>query len=182
MSFHCLPVGSCKAKLETSLAGCSSSPESRSSTRCRHLRRPSQHRPLSHISLTQLPTMNSQDCKSNGSPGNGSKLTPDRSTKRRLKRQPIAVIGIGCRLPGADGPEAFWQLLRGGINAVTDVPQDRFDIAAFHDPRPCTPGKIASRSGGFIEKADRCDAPFFGISPREATCMDPQQRLLLEVA
>jgi acyl transferase domain-containing protein/NADPH:quinone reductase-like Zn-dependent oxidoreductase/NAD(P)-dependent dehydrogenase (short-subunit alcohol dehydrogenase family)/acyl carrier protein len=97
--------------------------------------------------------------------------------------EPIAIIGMGCRFPGgADNPEAFWRLLRDGVDAVTEVPSDRWDVDAFYDPNPDTPGKTYSRWGGFLDRVDRFDARFFGISPREAVKMDPQQRLLLEVS
>src|SRR4051794_23340158 len=98
-------------------------------------------------------------------------------------REPIAVVGIGCRFPGrANDPEAFWRLLEGGLDAVTEVPGDRWDVRAFADPDPSRPGKTYSRWGGFVEGIDRFDPHVFGISPREAARMDPQQRLLLEVA
>jgi acyl transferase domain-containing protein len=87
--------------------------------------------------------------------------------------EPIALIGMGCRFPRAGDPEAFWRLLRDGVDAVTEVPADRWDAAAA--------GTAASRWGGFLEGVDRFDAGFFGISPREAERMDPQQRLVLEV-
>ena len=96
-------------------------------------------------------------------------------------REPIAIIGIGCRFPGANGPEEFWQMLRDGVDAITDIPSDRFDVDSVYDPRPGTPGKIINRAGGFLKKIDEFDASFFGISPREASRLDPQQRLLLEV-
>jgi myxalamid-type polyketide synthase MxaE and MxaD len=96
--------------------------------------------------------------------------------------EPVAIVGIGCRFPGANGPEEFWRLLREGRDAITEMPADRFDLEALYDPRPGTPGKICTRNGGFLEGVDRFDAAFFGISPREAARMDPQQRLLLEVA
>ena len=96
--------------------------------------------------------------------------------------EPIAIIGMGCRFPGAKDPEAFWQLLRDGVDAITEVPADRFDIDAVYDARPGVPGKIVTRWGGFLEQVDHFDASFFGLSPREATRMDPQHRLLLEVA
>ena len=96
--------------------------------------------------------------------------------------EPIAIIGIGCRFPGAKSPEAFWQLLRDGVDAITEVPADRWDIDALYDPNPATPGKMNTRWGGFLKQVDQFDAQFFGIIPREASSMDPQQRLLLEVA
>ncbi len=100
---------------------------------------------------------------------------------REAKNEPIAIIGIGCRFPGANNPAAFWQLLRNGVDAIGEVPADRFDQRAFYDPDPSVPGKMNTRWGGFLENVDQFDANFFGISPREAARMDPQQRLLLEV-
>ncbi len=97
-------------------------------------------------------------------------------------RDPIAIIGIGCRYPGADGPDAFWRMLRDGVDAVGEVPPGRFDLAGVYDPRPEVPGTMHSKAGGFLERVDEFDAPFFAISPREAEHMDPQQRLLLETA
>jgi acyl transferase domain-containing protein/acyl carrier protein len=96
--------------------------------------------------------------------------------------EPIAIIGIGCRFPGgARDPDAFWRLLRDGVDAVAEVPGDRWDVDACFDPDPRAPGKTVSRWGSFLDEVDRFDAEFFGISPREAVAMDPQQRLLLEV-
>ena len=97
--------------------------------------------------------------------------------------EPLAIIGMSCRFPGgADSPEAFWQMLRDGVDAVSEVPPDRWDVEAFYDPNPDAPGKTYSRWGGFVRNIDRFDPQFFGITPREAISMDPQQRLLLEVA
>jgi acyl transferase domain-containing protein/acyl carrier protein len=97
--------------------------------------------------------------------------------------EPIAVIGIGCRLPGgADNPTAFWENLQAGVDAITEVPRDRWAAAAYYDPNPTTPGKITTKFGGFISQLQEFDAAFFGIAPREAVSLDPQQRLLLEVA
>jgi acyl transferase domain-containing protein/acyl-CoA synthetase (AMP-forming)/AMP-acid ligase II/acyl carrier protein len=96
--------------------------------------------------------------------------------------EPIAIVGIGCRFPGAPGFEEFWTLLRNGVDAITEIPRDRWDVDALYDPRPGTIGKMSTRWGGFLPGLDRFDPHFFGISPREASAMDPQQRLLLEVA
>jgi acyl transferase domain-containing protein/surfactin synthase thioesterase subunit len=94
----------------------------------------------------------------------------------------VAVIGMGCRFPGAQDLGAFWQLLLAGTDAVTEVPSDRWDIDALYDPQPGKPGKMNTRWGGFLNQVDGFDPQFFGIAPREAIYMDPQQRLLLEVA
>jgi acyl transferase domain-containing protein/SAM-dependent methyltransferase len=101
---------------------------------------------------------------------------------QELAREPIAVIGLACRFPGADHPDAFWKLLIEGRDAVVEVPKDRWDAAAWHHPDPDAAGRIASRHGGFLPRIDEFDPGFFGISPREAAAMDPQQRLLLEIA
>ncbi|MBE9151497.1 polyketide synthase, partial [Coleofasciculus sp. LEGE 07092] len=96
--------------------------------------------------------------------------------------EPLAIIGIGCRFPDAKSPEAFWQLLRNGVDAITEVPPNRWDIEALYNPEPVTPGKMNTRWGGFIDQADHFDPGFFCISPREAERIDPQQRLVLELA
>lgn len=94
----------------------------------------------------------------------------------------IAIIGMGCRFPGAPDLRAFWRLICDGGDAITEVPADRYNVDLVYDPRPGTPGKVMSRCGGFLEQVDQFDAAFFGLSPREASRMDPQHRLLLEVA
>nr|VFJ43000.1 MAG: Acyl transferase domain-containing protein [Candidatus Kentron sp. DK] len=101
---------------------------------------------------------------------------------RSAQTEPVAIIGMGCRFPGADNPEAYWRLLRDGVDAVTEVPPDRWNIDDFYDPDPEAPGKLYTRHGAFLSEVDRFDPRFFGISAREAADMDPQQRLILEVA
>ncbi|HWE64088.1 MAG TPA: type I polyketide synthase, partial [Chloroflexota bacterium] len=102
---------------------------------------------------------------------------------KRAATEPIAIVGLGCRFPGgADDPEAFWRLLRDGVDAIGEVPAPRWDGAASNDREPGTSGIMPPGYGGFLEHVDRFDAAFFDISPREAAGMDPQQRLLLEVA
>jgi acyl transferase domain-containing protein len=91
---------------------------------------------------------------------------------------PVAVVGIGCRFPGASGPRDFWRLLMDGADAVTEVPATRTDHPQLFPPAP---GRD-KRYGGFLDDVAGFDALFFGISSREAERMDPQQRLLLEVA
>lgn len=100
----------------------------------------------------------------------------------KQQHEPIAIIGIGCRFPGANNPQEFWKILHDGIDAIREVPPDRWDNRIFYDPTPGTPGKTITRFGGFLGQVDQFDPLFFGISPREAARMDPQQRLLLEVA
>lgn len=96
--------------------------------------------------------------------------------------EPIAIIGIGCRFPGASGPSAFWKLLSEGGDLVREVPLDRWNADDLYDPDMLAPGKIINRQGSFIEHIDQFDWRAFRIPPREAKYMDPQQRLLLEVA
>ncbi|MFE7559172.1 type I polyketide synthase [Kitasatospora sp. NPDC057500] len=101
----------------------------------------------------------------------------------RARTEPVAVIGVGCRFPGGVGdPDAYWELLASGTDAIGEIPADRWDVDAFYDERPRTPGRHSTRWGGFLDRIDRFDHEFFGISRREAVSMDPQQRLVLEVA
>ncbi|MFF7163192.1 type I polyketide synthase, partial [Streptomyces sp. NPDC008086] len=86
--------------------------------------------------------------------------------------EPIAVVGLSCRFPGAASTGEFWELLRGGTSAITDVPEGRFD--------PSVPTAITR--GGFLPDVGGFDAAFFAVSPREAAAMDPQQRIVLELA
>lgn len=96
---------------------------------------------------------------------------------------PIAVIGMGCRLPGGiNSPDKLWESLVRGDNLVTEIPPDRWDVDEFYDPEPGVPGRTVSRWGGFVDDVAGFDAEFFGIPEREATSIDPQHRLLLETA
>ncbi|WP_216211606.1 type I polyketide synthase [Amycolatopsis aidingensis] len=94
-------------------------------------------------------------------------------------RDPIAVVGIGCRFPGAHGPQEFWRLLRSGQDAVTEIPQRRRELGGFDQ---AARRELAGRKGGFLTGIEEFDPGFFGIPPRDAHRMDPQQRLLLETA
>ena len=112
-----------------------------------------------------------------------------REAKAKLKAlenrasEAIAIVGMGCRFPGGvTSPDAFWQLLSQGVDAISEVPANRWDVDEVYDPNPDTLGKVVTRYGGFIDEIETFDANFFGISPREAHSLDPQQRMLLEVA
>jgi pyochelin synthetase len=100
---------------------------------------------------------------------------------QNMQLEPIAIVGIGCRFPGANNPQAFWELLREGREAIREVPPDRWKIDALYDPDPAKPGKMVSRWGGFIDQVDQFDWRTFRMLPREVRYMDPQHRLLLEV-
>jgi polyketide synthase 5 len=96
---------------------------------------------------------------------------------------PVAVIGMGCRLPGGiDSPAGLWEALLRGDDFITKVPLDRWDAEEYYDPEPGVPGRSVSKWGAFIDDIAGFDAGFFGISEREATVIDPQHRLLLETA
>ena len=97
-------------------------------------------------------------------------------------QEPIAIVGLACRYPGAADAEAFWRLLLEGTDAISEVPADRWNIDELFSADTTVPGKMSTRWGGFLSDVDRFDPQFFGISPREAEQMDPQQRIVLELA
>ena len=108
---------------------------------------------------------------------------PNRKTVPSVSLEPIALVGIGLRLPGgADDVSSFWKLMCDRTDAVTEIPPDRWDISRFYDPVPNLSAKTPSKWGGFIPDVFHFDPVFFGLSPSEAEAMDPQQRLLLEAS
>ena len=100
----------------------------------------------------------------------------------QAQHEPIAIIGMGCRFPGANNPKEFWQLLLGGQNAITKTPTSHWDSQKYCNEGVNTPGKICNAYGGYIPHLKEFDASFFRIAPKEAISLDPQQRLLLEVS
>lgn len=106
------------------------------------------------------------------------------STLQNRLTEPIAIIGASCRYPhNVDTPEAFWQLLKNGIDTVAEVPASRWDIETYYDSNPDRPGKMYVRSGSFLgEEIEMFDPKFFGLSPIDAAHLDPQQRLLIELS
>ena len=105
-----------------------------------------------------------------------------RAKRSRVPRpEPIAIIGAAARLPGAPDLTAFAELLRQGVDAVTEVPDDRFEKARWYHPRQGEAGRSYSFAAGTIGDIRGFDAEAFGLSPREVAEADPQQRLLLEV-
>lgn len=98
------------------------------------------------------------------------------------RNEPVAIIGIGCRYPGsANTPDAFWEILKNGVDCITETPTNRWDWSNFYSSNKDNAGKLNSKWGGYIDDFDKFDPLFFGITPREAEYMDPQQRKLLEV-
>jgi phthiocerol/phenolphthiocerol synthesis type-I polyketide synthase D len=103
-------------------------------------------------------------------------------TARAQPDEPVAVVGIGCRLPGdVVGPESFWELLLAGTDAIGDLPDGRWDRMTPPGPGSAAVAAGTPRHGGFLTDVAAFDAEHFGISPHEAVLMDPQQRILLEV-
>jgi acyl transferase domain-containing protein len=100
------------------------------------------------------------------------------TTTADVDARSIAVIGLGCRFPGASDPDQLWGLVRDGVDATRQTPAERYDIDALYSPR-AAPGKIRSRRAGYVDGVADFDAAFFEMSSTEATELDPQQRLLL---
>jgi acyl transferase domain-containing protein/SAM-dependent methyltransferase/acyl carrier protein len=111
------------------------------------------------------------------------RLNTELEQTKAARSAPIAIVGIGCRFPGKiDSPDAYWQFLLEGREAICDIPAERWNADAWFDPDPEATGKMSAKRGGFLDNITDFDSASFGITSREAATMDPQQRLLLEVA
>ncbi|MGV9381913.1 acyltransferase domain-containing protein [Nonomuraea sp. NPDC003707] len=133
--------------------------------------------------LYEFPTINAlaARCTATSTAGPGMSSSGLAAPTPVLGREPVAVVGVGCRLPGAAGPEEFWRLLAEGHDATHEVPPGRWDSFAEESPAVAALlGGVPAR-GGFLDDIAGFDADFFTIAPREAAAMDPQQRLVLEV-
>lgn len=116
--------------------------------------------------------------------GDVSGSTPTLAIPAAGRREPLAIVGIGCRLPGGvNDPESFWELLINRGDAIVDIPAERWDPKRYHDPTGKSPGRSYVQRAGLLHQDFKLfDASFFGITPREAEVLDPQQRLLLETS
>lgn len=117
-----------------------------------------------------------------GAATTGTTRAPGEAPAPAAEVEPIAIVGIGCRIPGASDAEQMWSLLCNEVDAIREIPADRWDVERLYDPELRTKGSMSTRFGGFIDDVDQFDATLFEISPREAQYIDPQQRLLMEVA
>ena len=105
------------------------------------------------------------------------------AAEARGRTEPVAVIGMGIRFPGAGNDLGrLWDLIRNGEDATIEIPADRWDRDAFYAPEPATPGRMNTRRAAFVQDVSHFDASFFDITPVEAARMDPQQRIFLETA
>ena len=107
---------------------------------------------------------------------------PADSGQSKSSVEPIAVVGVSCRFPGAPDLDAYWKVVSEGIDATAEIPPERWDVDSLYDPTGQKAGRMSVRRAGMVDNIDQFDPKFFGISPREAARMDPQQRLLLEVS
>lgn len=111
----------------------------------------------------------------------GETVSHDTAVDGDVRREPIAIVGIGCRFPGADNHHAFFDLLCAGRNPIGPPPADRWAVDDYYSADPEAPGRAVSQLGGFLEGLDQFDAAFFRMSPREVAQLDPRQRLALEI-
>ena len=107
----------------------------------------------------------------------------EKQSAQPTSREPIAIVGMGCRYPGdVRTPDQFWALLHSGRDILREIPAERWDVDAYYDPEVTVPGKMYVRHGHYLDDIDQFDPQFFGLSPREAESLDPQQRLVMEIS
>ena len=94
----------------------------------------------------------------------------------------IAIVGLGCRFPGARDPLGFWELIRSGTVVFRPIPPSRWDHGAFHDPSTRIPDKAYIDRGAYLDDDEvrEFGALHFGIAPRRVQVTDPQHRILLD--
>ncbi|HEX5758690.1 MAG TPA: type I polyketide synthase [Thermoanaerobaculia bacterium] len=136
-------------------------------------------RPLSPTLVWEHPTIGALVRHLAAEPG--AAAPPPIAAEPLGHREPVAIVGMACRFPGAPDLGSYWRLLRDGVDAVTPIPPERWDADALYDADPAASGKMITRNGGFLSGLDRFEPLFFGISPREAAHLDPRQRLMLEL-
>jgi acyl transferase domain-containing protein len=143
--------------------------------------RPANGTASSHTSTNGVNGHSSNGSPSNGATTNGSAANGSNGAHKNTL-DPIAIVGMGCRLPGdVTSPEEFWELCSRARSGWSEIPKSRFNHSAFHHPNPDKLGCYNPQGGHFLkEDIDLFDAPFFNITEKEAISMDPQQRLLLE--
>ena len=126
--------------------------------------------------VTLISESNSQE-EQGGATASKTNLKDENGTA--IQREDIAIVGMSCRFPGAEDVDTFWQNLLNGVDSVRDIPNDRWDIDRFYSESR-EPGKMYTKSGGFLADIGHFDAAFFNISEQEACWLDPQHRMLLE--
>jgi acyl transferase domain-containing protein/acyl carrier protein len=139
-------------------------------------------RPLSPTLMWEAPTIEALAQHVTGGAGPRAAAAEEHELHEQHDAgEPIAIVGMSCRFPGAPDPAAFWRLLRDGVDAIGEVPDDRGWDEILTGPGVDRAERARVRRGGFLDRIDGFDPLFFGISPREAIAMDPQQRLMLEL-
>ncbi len=139
-------------------------------------------RRLSPTLVWEYPTINALAAHLAGEPAAPTRRRDSLDAERDVALEPVAIIGMACRLPGAPDLPGFWRLLEDGRSAIGDVPAARGWEESLRARGVAAEDRAVVRRGGFLERVDGFDPAFFGLSPREAIAMDPQQRLMLELA
>ncbi|MEO1339827.1 MAG: SDR family NAD(P)-dependent oxidoreductase, partial [Cyanobacteria bacterium J06635_13] len=156
---------------------------------------------LNHVLNTQLPvtllfehqspnklldyleqTLEQQNLAPKSAPSPVATTPTPAKPQTAAKVQDIAIIGMACKVPGANNLDEYWDLLKSGRSAISDVPSSRWSPQDYFDETGKAADRTYCQQGGFIDNPFDFDPLFFGISPREAKVMDPQQRLFLEIA